>query len=199
MIKRSMATGGIGKLPRAGRDGQSLRLEARVLVNSEPNKPDEWAPFSVSHPIERKRLNGSLGRDEAEEIRRYKAARVWMRLFLSVNPGGKTAGLTDRVDSSGNSSSWLLRLIDATSMRTDILKHGRGITQRRFADLDAICGREESFRGWAKVSGRHWSTVTESVITGLDAVAEFDPWQDMLDREPVLKIEKGKRPPKKAA
>jgi len=172
-----------------GRDGQRQDLNARVLVSG-PKQAPVYALFDTANPIEKMRLRGSLGRDEAETVRRYKAARLWARLHHVASSGAHTCEIVDRVQGSGGGGEMaLVTRLDANHSRVEIQLRGQGMTLTRFFDLDACCAIGVNFHQRAKQTGRHHSTVRQSVVAGLDAVAAFEPWQRRLDAEPVLKIE----------
>ena len=172
-----------------GRDGHRQNLNARVLVSG-PKEAPRFALFDTSNPIEKMRLRGTLGRDEAETGRRYRAARLWARLHHVASSGAHTCEIVDRVQGSGGGGEdALARRLDANHERVRIQIAGKGMTLTRFFDLDACCAIGVSFNQRASQSGRHHSSVQQSVISGLDAVATYEPWQRQLDAEPVLKID----------
>ncbi|TGY87343.1 hypothetical protein E5163_14845 [Marinicauda algicola] len=186
-----------------GRDGHPIDLSARVRVSQKPNEPDEWAPIDVSHPVEKARLRfvekgvSWLGRDEREVDRRYRAARVWQGLYLTAS--GQMSGGTlygERVDGRGDGEMGQLIQLQAGIDRVRIV-HGRretgeeparGMTVRRQHDLDAVCGEGAGLSQHARAMGLHRSSVIESVIAGLDAVAGYAPWSARLERVQVLMI-----------
>lgn len=179
-----------------GRDGHRQSLDARVLVSS-PKEPARYALFDTSNPIEKMRLRGTLGRDEAETVRRYKAARLWARLHHVAGSGAHTCEIVDRVQGSGGGGEKaLVSRLDANHERVRVQVEAKGMTMQRFFDLDACCAIGFNFSARARLTHRHHSTVQANVIAGLDAVANYEPWQRRLDAEPVLKIEpmpRGKR------
>lgn len=173
----------------AGREGKRQDLTARVLVSG-PKEPARYALLDVSHSIEKMRLKGTLGRDEAETIRRYKAARLFARMFDAAHPGAKSPMLAARVDGGGgNGEGARIAMLDASAELVHLQMHARGMTVTRYLDLEAVCAKGHSFKAHADATGRHHSTVTESIMHGLDAIADYEPWQRRLDAEVVLKIE----------
>jgi|GEM_PF-2510592 len=180
----------IGRHNSPGRDGHRQSLDARVLV-SKPKEPARYALFDTSNPIEKMRLRGTLGKDEPEEVRRYKAARLWARLHHVASSGAHTCEIVDRVQGSGGGGEKALAArLDANHERVRIQIEAKGMTMQRFFDLDACCAIGFNFNARARLTGRHHSTVQASVIAGLDAVADYEPWQRRLDAEPVMRIER---------
>jgi hypothetical protein len=172
-----------------GRDGQRQDMSARVMVSG-PKEPPRYAAFDVANAIEKMRLKGSLGKDEAETIRRYKAHRLFARLFFIAHPGARCPMMGERVDGGGGGGEDAkIRSMDANRELVVFQKCARGMTLARFLDLEAICAKGYSFRQHGKNTGRHHYTVRDSVMIGLDAIADYEPWQRRLDAEPVMKIE----------
>jgi len=172
-----------------GRDGQRQDLNARVLVSG-PKQAPVYALFATANPIEKMRLRGTLGRDEAETVRRYKAARLWGRLHDVASSGAHTCEVVDGVQGSGGGGEKaLVSRLDANHERVRVQVEAKGMTMQRFFDLDACCAIGFNFSARARLTHRHHSTVQANVIAGLDAVANYEPWQRHLDAEPVLKLE----------
>jgi hypothetical protein len=179
----------LGSIP-PGREGQNkTEMLGRAQVNENPKQPEEWVMFQAEHPIDVMRIKGTLGRSEAETVRRYQAAIVWHK-FLVRAEGGESSGgwLSEKVDSSPDPEQGIIKKAEAASQRAAI-RSAPGVTSNRFADLDSVVGRGTTLRERAKDTNRHHSSVRESVLAGLDAVAKFDKWQNHLDGIEVLYVE----------
>lgn len=182
---------------RPGRDGQALDLAAKVLVSG-PKEPPRFASFDVSNPIEKMRLKGTLGDDEAESVRRYKAARVFARLYDMAHPGARCPMMGERVDgSSAGDENARLNRMQANNDLVRMQLEARGMTLVRFLDIEAVVAKGIAFNWHAKASGRDYSTVRENVLAGLDAIAGYEPWQRRFDEEPVMRIYDDKQKTKK--
>lgn len=180
-----------------GRDGKTQDLSAKVLVSG-PKEPPRFASFDVSNPIEKMRVKGTLGEDEAESVRRYKAARVFARLYDLAHPGARCPMMGERVDgSSAGDENARLNRMQANGDLVQMQIQARGMTLIRYLDLEAVVGKGIAFNRHAKASGRNFSTVRENVLAGLDAIASFEPWQKRLDREPVMRIYEDRQKSKK--
>lgn len=175
-------------LPEPGRDGNPLELAARARVNQNPKEPDQWAPFDVSHPIEKMRLRGSLGADALQIDLRYRSARVWFVFWNRAFGYGHDATLRESVDGSSDGTAAADARAQAVIDRTKILAQP-GMTRRRFHDLDAVCGAGMRFADVARATHRTGDTVRESVLTGLDVVAGFEPWDRYIQGIPTLAVQ----------
>ncbi|MEN0652401.1 MULTISPECIES: hypothetical protein [Hyphobacterium] len=175
-------------LPEPGRDGNPLELAARARVNQNPKEPDQWAPFDVSHPIEKMRLRGSLGADALQIDLRYRAARVWFVFWNRAFGYGHDTTLRESVDGGGDGTGSANARAQAVIDRTKILGQP-GMTRRRFYDLDAICGGGSRISELAQATHRDQKTVRESLLTGLDVVAGFQPWDRYIQGIPTLSVQ----------
>ena len=172
-----------------GRDGQRQDISARVLISG-PKEPARYAAFDVSNAVEKMRLKGSLGRDEAEILRRYKAHRLFVRIYFTAHPGARCPMMGERVEGSGGGGEDArVRALDANRDLVHLQMYAAGMTLRRFFDMESVCVIGHSMNLRARMTARHHSTVRQSVLAGLDAIAEYEPWQRRLDAEPVMKIE----------
>lgn len=182
-------SGGARLIGVAGRDGKRQFLNGRARVNEDPREPDKWSLFDSSHPIEQMRMRGSLGKDRHQTVRRYQAAQVWQRMLYRAE-GVESLGdwLSERVDGTTDPQGRMVRRAEAVTERALVAK-APGVTKTRRADLDSVVGRGESMNARAKATGRHHSTVRDSILAGLDAVANFRRWENRLRNIQVLYVE----------
>lgn len=173
-----------------GRDGQGkAKMIGRVQVNENPKQPEEWVMFQAEHPIDVMRIKGTLGKSQPETVRRYQAAIVWHK-FLVRAEGGESSGdwLSEKVDSSPDPEQGVIKKAEAASQRAAI-RLAPGVTSTRFNDLDSVVGRGMSLRERARATNRQHTSVRKSLLSGLDAVAKFDKWQNHLEGIQVLYVE----------
>ena len=172
----------------------------RARVNETESDPrdrmgsDKWGVFVPDTPIDhaycRFVSRGScwLGQDEVEVLRRYRAGRLWFRVWNIAQGLSYDATLRESVDGSGYAQAGANARLQASTDRMRIFRDEPRMTKLRFGDLDAVCGVGRSPGQHGKAFGRSSITVKESVIAGLDVINGYSPWQRRLESEPVLAI-----------
>lgn len=180
-----------------GRDGGNLQLTHRARVNDNPKHADQWADFDTSHPIEKMRVRQSLGTSVQQRFRRYCAAKVWVTFFLKAQGFNVSTWLKEQVDGTGDPEASTLSRLDALMQRmnvidaslVDLSAHRSLVMQRRFFDLDSVCAIGFTISEVANRTGRSERGVKKSLLSGLDAISGYAPWDKHLESVGVLYIE----------
>jgi hypothetical protein len=181
-----------------GRDGQKLDLSARAQVNEISKQRDQWASFDTSHPIEKMRARGSLSSDPLTADRRYRAARVWLQLYLTSQ--GLTSGgewLQELVDGTSDPEASSIAKLHASNERIQFQRSELGsrddVANARFGVLDSVCGYGRSISEVVKATNRQKKTVRAQLFFGLDAIGGYALWDKRMESVPSLYIESFKR------
>ncbi len=180
-----------------GRDGENLQLTHRARVNDNPKHADQWADFDTSHPIEKMRVRQSLGTSAQQRFRRYCAAKVWLTFFLKAQGFNVSTWLKEQVDGTGDPEASALSRLDAMMQRMNVIDaslmdlsaHRSLVMQRRFFDLDSVCAIGFTVSEVANRTGRSERGVKKSLLSGLDAISGYAPWDKHLEAVGVLYIE----------
>jgi len=155
---------------------------------------DKWGEFKPDTPIDRAycRFIGKgscwLGSEEAEVLRRYRAGRLWFRIWNTSQGLSYDATLRESVDGGGYGQGGINARLQAATDRMRIFQDEPRLTKLRFGDLDAVCGVGYEPGEHGRNTGRDAKSVKESVTAGLDVIVGHSSWQRLLDAEPVLSI-----------